>query len=135
MSTLSPRLLAVADALPLQPGMRVLEVGSGTGALARELARRGCEVVAIDRSQRSHAIAARAGGGPDYLNVAIEDFALRDGEAPFDLVVAVRVGALDGRHDAGAALERIAAVLAPGGRVLVERRGAVVEVGLPGAVV
>ena len=37
---LSPRLLAVVEALPLEPGLRVLEVGPGTGAAAREVARR-----------------------------------------------------------------------------------------------
>ncbi|GAB2615997.1 class I SAM-dependent methyltransferase [Pseudactinotalea suaedae] len=128
---LSPRLAAVADALPLRPGMRVLEIGSGPGALARELVRRGCEVVAIDRSERAHAIASRAGGGPDFRHTAIEDLVLADGEAPFALVVAVRVGALDGRHDAGPALDRIAAALAPDGRVFVERAGAVIEIDPP----
>jgi len=130
-ATLSPRLAAVADTLPLRPGMRVLEVGSGPGALARELVRRGCEVVAIDRSERAHAIASRAGGGPDFRRTAIEDFVLAEGEAPFDIVVAVRVGSLDGRHDGGPALDRIAAALAPGGRVFVERAGVVVEIGPP----
>jgi cyclopropane fatty-acyl-phospholipid synthase-like methyltransferase len=136
MSTLSSRLRAVADALPVQPGTRVLEIGSGTGALARELVRRGCDVVAIDRSQRSHAIALRAGGGPEYRNVAIEDFVLADGEAPFDIVVAVRVGSLDGRHPSEQALGRIAAVTRLGSQLFVERGGALAEVDIrhePGA--
>ena len=30
--------------------------------------------------------------------VSAEDFVLRPGEEPFDVVFAVRVGALDGRH-------------------------------------
>lgn len=107
--------------------MRVLEIGSGTGALARELVRRGCDVVAIDRSQRSHAIAVRAGGGPDFRNVAIEDFTLADGEAPFDLVVAVRVGCLDGRHSGATALHRIAALLGDEGQVFVEQGGKIGE--------
>lgn len=124
---LSPRLRAVADALPLRPGMRVLEIGSGTGALARELAQRGCQVVAIDRSPRAHAIAVRGGGGPDFRNVAIEDFALADGEAPFDLVVAVRVGSLDGRHPGEAAHARIATVTRRGSRLYVERDGELAE--------
>ncbi|MFN5717919.1 MAG: SAM-dependent methyltransferase, partial [Bradyrhizobium sp.] len=44
------------------------------------------------------------------------------GEAPFDLVVAVRVGALDGRHPAAGARAwpRIRAALAPSGRIFVD---------------
>ena len=51
--------------------------------------------------------------------VAVEEFQLLDGEAPFDLAIAVRVGALDGRHpDAGAqAIPRLRSALVPGGRV------------------
>ena len=49
---LSARLQAVLDALPLEPGMRVLEIGAGPGALARAIADRvGSDgiVVACDR--------------------------------------------------------------------------------------
>lgn len=54
MSTsLSPRLRAIVDALPLRAGMRVLEIGCG--AAAREIARRICDghVLAIDRSEKA----------------------------------------------------------------------------------
>lgn len=128
MTGLSPRLRAVADALPLRPGLRVLEIGSGTGALARELVRRGCEVVAVDRSPRAHAVAVRQGGGVDHRLVALEDLALADGEAPFDVVVAVRVGVLDGRHPDEAALVRVGAVLAPDGRAFIGRDGVLADV-------
>ncbi|MGH8432083.1 MAG: SAM-dependent methyltransferase, partial [Solimonas sp.] len=37
---LSARLLAIVDALPLREGMRVLEIGCGPGAMAREIVRR-----------------------------------------------------------------------------------------------
>ena len=52
---ISPRLLAIVDALPLRPGMRVLEIGSGPGVMAREMAARigGGHVLAIDRSVKA----------------------------------------------------------------------------------
>lgn len=127
---LSPRLAQVVDALPLHPETRVLEIGCGPGAAARAVAARlgTGHILAIDRSaaavaQATAASAAEiASGRMSVRQAAIEDFELRPGEAPFDLVFAVRVGALDGRHpDAGRrARRRIAAVLAPGGRVFVD---------------
>lgn len=50
VSTISPRLAAVVDSLPLRPGMRVLEIGCGPGAAYILLVerdshfRRGCSV-------------------------------------------------------------------------------------------
>ncbi|TDB88646.1 class I SAM-dependent methyltransferase [Actinomadura sp. 7K534] len=128
--SLSPRLSAVVDALPLAPGMRVLEIGCGTGAAARAVAARlgTGHILAIDRSAKAVA-QARAASAADIAagrmsvrQAAIEDFEPRPGEGPFDLVFAVRVGALDGRHpEAGRkAIPRIAAALAPGGRLFID---------------
>lgn len=52
---ISPGLRAVAEALPVRPGMRALETGGGPGAAARWLARHrpGCHVVAIDGSPKA----------------------------------------------------------------------------------
>ncbi|WP_445259135.1 methyltransferase domain-containing protein [Nocardioides aurantiacus] len=127
---LSPRLRAVVDALPFGPTSRVLEIGCGPGAAARAIADRLAtgHVLATDRSARAVAQAA-AGSGPQIASgrmsvrqVAAEELALLDGEAAYDVVLACRVGALDGRHpEAGRlALARIAEVLAPGGRVFVD---------------
>jgi SAM-dependent methyltransferase len=134
---LSPRLAAIVDALPIAPQARVLEIGCGPGAAARGVAARldGGHVVAIDRSATAVA-KARAGGAAEIAagrlsvrQAAAEDFVLEPGEAPFDLVFAVRVGALDGRHpEAGRrAWARITAALAPGGRVFIDGR----EVAMP----
>ena len=130
MTRLSGRLAEIADALPLRPGLRVLEIGCGPGALARELVRRIGDgyVLAIDRSAtaiRQAAAASRAqieAGRLGLRLVAVEEFELEPGEAPFDLAVAVRVGAFDGRHPrAGAQARcRIAVALAPGGRLFVD---------------
>lgn len=127
---LSPRLAAILAALPLVPGMRVLEVGCGPGALARAmvgLVGNGF-VLGLDRS--ATAIAQARTGSPDELASgrlqfrvgAIEDFTLAEGEAPFDLIVAIRVGALDGRHPAAGmrAIPRLRAALRAGGTVLID---------------
>jgi SAM-dependent methyltransferase len=124
--TISPRLAAVVDALPLQPGLRVLEIGCGPGVAARAVAARvGPDgfVLATDRSARAIA-QAEAGSAAEIAagvmavrQVAAEDIALVPGEAPYDLAFAVRVGAFDGRHPAAGeqALARLASVLVPGG--------------------
>ena len=103
---LSPRLTAIVDALPLRPGLRVLEIGCGSGAAARYAAERigTGHVLAIDRSAKAvrQAEAGSANlisaGCLSFRQAAIEDFELAPGEEPFDLAFAVRVGALDGRH-------------------------------------
>ena len=127
---LSPRLAAIVDALPLRPGLRVLEIGCGPGAAARAVAQRigDGQVLAIDRSATAVAQARRMGtaeiaaGRLTVRRAAIEEFVLEPGEAPYDLAFAVRVGALDGRHpEAGRrALERIAAALTPEGRLFID---------------
>jgi cyclopropane fatty-acyl-phospholipid synthase-like methyltransferase len=139
-SDLSPRLAAVVDALPLRPGLRVLEIGCGSGAAAREVARRigDGHVLAIDRSAKAIA-QARAGsraeiesGRLSLRTVPVEDFELEPGEAPFDISFAVRVGALDGRHPrlARQARERIAAALTPRGRLFIDGGDPLREVSL-----
>lgn len=127
---LSPRLIAIVDALPLKAGTRVLEIGCGRGAAAREIAHRigDGHILAIDRSAkaiaqaRSSARAELASGTLRLRQAAIEGFELEAGEAQFDIAVAVRVGALDGRHpETGRrAKQRIAAALKPGGRLFID---------------
>lgn len=125
---LSPRLAAVLEALPLRPGMRVLEVGCGPGALARAIAARvGPDgyVLGIDRSPTAIQAAERASdhGSLDFRVSSAEEFRLRRDEQPFDLVVAIRVGALDGRHPelAATAMAHLAAAAAPGASVYIDR--------------
>jgi SAM-dependent methyltransferase len=123
-------LAAVVEALPLRPGMRVLEVGCGPGVVARAvLARVGAKghVLAIDRSAKAIAqavagsVSERASGRLEFRCVAIEDFVLAEGERRYDLAFAVRVGALDGRHPAAgrAAMRRLRDALVPDGTLFV----------------
>jgi SAM-dependent methyltransferase len=126
----SARLLAIVDALPLRKGIRVLEIGCGPGAAAREIARRigRGHVLGIDRSATAIAQAKAgsraeiASGVLSFRQVAIEDFELETGEAPYDIALAVRVGALDGRHPHAEAQAKrwIAAALTPRGRLFID---------------
>jgi SAM-dependent methyltransferase len=130
VTALSPRLAAVVDALPLRPGLRVLEIGGAPGAAAREVSRRigDGHVLVVDRSPRGVALVERtcadeiAAGVLSVRCVAVEDLALEPGEAEYDVAFAVRVGALDGRHpEAGRrARARIRDALVPGGRLYVD---------------
>lgn len=130
MSSRSPRLAAIVEALPLRPGMRVLEIGGAPGAAAKAVAHRIGEghVLVIDRSAKGVALIQRnaaaeiESGLLSTRCVSAEDFTLLTGETPFDLAFAVRVGALDGRHPQAGTLARarIAAALTPAGRLFID---------------
>lgn len=141
MAALSPRLREIVDALPLAPGLRVVEIGCGPGAMAVEIARRvgpTGHVLAVDRSAAAtgHLVSAAAdliaSGRLSVRQVAVEELVLDAGEQPYDLAVAVRVGALDGRHPdvEVRALERLAHVVVPGGRLFVDGGAPVRSIGL-----
>jgi len=89
--------------LPAAPA-RVLEIGCGNGALATAMAALGHDVLGID---------PRAPEGDPFERVTLEDLA---DPGPFDAVVANR--SLHHIHDLAAAVEKIARLLAPGGRLL-----------------
>jgi cyclopropane fatty-acyl-phospholipid synthase-like methyltransferase len=137
----SPRLAAIVEALPLEQDSRVLEIGCGPGAAARAVAARLStgHILAIDRSASAIAQAQRAAaeeiaaGRMSVRRVAIEDFVLQAGEEPYDIVFAVRVGALDGRHpEAGEqALRAIAAATTPGARLFVDGGNPLRELSIP----
>ena len=141
MTRLSPRLQAVVDALPLQPDSRVLEIGCGPGAAARAIADRldTGHILAIDRSATAidHARASAAdkiaSGRLAFRHVPAEAFVLQPGEAPYDIVFAIRVGALDGRHPRAGQriLRRIAAATTAGARLFVNGGDPLRELTIP----
>ena len=144
VAALSPRLTAIVDALPLRRGLRVIELGCGPGAAAREVAHRvgpSGHVLAVDRS--AMAIAQLTASAAELISagrltarqVDAEELQLEPGEARYDLAFAVRVGAFDGRHPrAGSlALIRLGRALVPGGRLYIDGGTPLREVILPEA--
>lgn len=128
---LSRRLLEIVDRLPLRPGLRVLEIGCGTGMMVREMAVRIGEgyVLGIDRSAtaiaRAKAITVEGRRAEiAFRCVSAEAFERLPGEALFDIAIAVRVGAFDGRFPElqRLALPRILAALAPSGQFFMDER-------------
>lgn len=131
MPELSPRLQKIVDALPLQPGFRVLEVGGAPGAAAREVATRvgpTGHVLVLDRSHagiertRAACHAEIEAGLLSTMWAEVEDFQLPTDTEPFDIAFACRVGALDGRHPRlyDRAIESISHAIKPGGKLYVD---------------
>jgi ubiquinone/menaquinone biosynthesis C-methylase UbiE len=137
---ISTRLLEIVNALPLREGIRVLEIGCGPGAMAREMSTRigNGHILAIDRSAKAiqQAISGSQteieSGKLSYRQVDIEKFELKPDEKPFDIAVAIRVGALDGRHPEieTRALTNIAKVLTKGGKLFIDGGNPLIEIPL-----
>ena len=110
----------LVDALGLDKGERVLDVGCGPGRHALALARRGMKVVGVDLSEDFIALAreaAAAEGVPARFDVLdVRDLAYA-GE--FDAALCLCQGGfgLLGGRDETAVFERIAAALRPAGRL------------------
>src|SRR3954447_23709211 len=78
---------AVLEAVALQAGERVLDVGCGPGFLMRAMAEAGAAVVGIDPSESMRALAARRCSGLTNVEL-LEGHALRLPHAGYDAVVA-----------------------------------------------
>jgi SAM-dependent methyltransferase len=100
----------------LQPGVSVLDVGCGTGAITAGIARVCGWAVGIDRdaSLIAQARAVRAAVNLSFLVGDVLDF---ETEERFDIVNAARV--LQWIHDPGFAVRRMAGWAKPGGMVMV----------------
>jgi ubiquinone/menaquinone biosynthesis C-methylase UbiE len=102
--------------LDLHPGVRLLDVAAGTGALATAAARRGASVLAIDSSRGMVAFLARRAREEGLSNL---DARVMDGQkldlpdASFDLACSVFGVMLIADHRAG--LTEMRRVLVPGG--------------------
>jgi len=111
----------LGDALGLEPGQRVLDVGCGPGRHALALARRGMEVVGVDLSPDFVKLAREASAADD-LPAEFEVLDVRDlaYDEEFDAAICLCQGAFGlmtaGAGDA-AVIGGIARALRPGGRL------------------
>jgi SAM-dependent methyltransferase len=106
----------LVDALGLQPGMRVLDVGCGPGRHSIALAQRGIEVLGVDLSPDFIEL-ARAAGSTAHFEVA--DVRELDYDAQFDAVICLCQGGfgLLGGADDERVIERFIRALRPKGRL------------------
>ena len=104
-----------ADLARVGPGSRALDVATGTGDLAIELARRGAEVTGLDFSEPMLELARGKAPGVDWVQG--DALALHYGDGEFDSVT-VGFGARN-FSDLDRGLREMARVTRPGGRVVV----------------
>ena len=136
---ISKRLEEIVAALPLKEGQRILEIGCGTGVVAREIVKRinDVYVLGLDRSERAIRQCLLASkteiskGKVAFLKVAVEDYEF-DSDALFDFALAIRVGALDGRHPQieEKAFTNIAKALKKNGKLFIDGGSPLKEVDL-----
>lgn len=103
----------LAELTGIGPGTRVLEIGPGTGQATLPLARRGCQVIAVELGPDLAAVARRnLAGFPsvEVVTAAFEEWPLP--AQPFDLVVAATAF-----HwlDPTLRIDKVADALRPGG--------------------
>ena len=131
-----PRLAAIYDALDpdrsdLQTYLgvarelgarRVLDVGCGTGTRALELARRGCEVVAVDPAGASLAIARAKLGAQRVRWVEGDATNLSLGDRDLTTMTGNTAQAIGDPQQWAATLTSIRSALRPGGHLVFETR-------------
>lgn len=127
---ISQRLLEIVDSLPLKNGIRILEIGCGTGVAAREIASRldNIYILGVDRSQKAIEQAIKnsktqiENGKLNFLQAKVEALELPKYEKEFDIAFAIRVGALDGRHPEieRESISRIAKTLKKNGKLFID---------------
>ena len=109
---------AVLDALQLQSGERVLDIGSGPGFLAAQMAEavgRNGEIVGIDMSQPMLNMAAKRCAGKPWVTFqsgAATELPFND--SSFDAAISIQV--VEYIADVGKALSEMYRVIRPGGR-------------------
>jgi cyclopropane-fatty-acyl-phospholipid synthase len=108
--------------LRLEPGMRLLEIGSGWGALAIHAARHyGVHVTTVTISREQHALAREriaAAGLEDRIDLRLQDY--RDVDGTYDRIVSVEMIEAVGWRDFPTFFAQCDARLSPDGLVAIQ---------------
>ena len=114
------RLAWIESIVGTLAGKRVLDVGCGGGILAEAMATRGAQVTGIDLAEKPLGVARlhtlESGVAVDYRLIEAETLA-RETPATFDVVTCMEM--LEHVPDPGSTLAACAALVRPGGRVVV----------------
>jgi SAM-dependent methyltransferase len=117
---------SLARLLPIGPEASILDLCCGTGRHSLELARRGCQVTGIDRTQgyieKARAAAAQAGLAAVFAVADMRDYCEPRG---YDVVVNLfgSFGYFEAPEDDRRAVANAYASLRPGGQFLIETMG------------
>jgi cyclopropane-fatty-acyl-phospholipid synthase len=115
------KLDRIVEALAVSPGMRILEIGCGWGALAERLGRAGCQVTAVTVSEEQHGYAVHriaAAGLADRVEIRFQDY--RDVTGSFDRVVSIEMIEAVGEAHWPAYFAAVADRLVPDGSAVVQ---------------
>ena len=111
----------VCDKLHVRPGMRLLDIGCGWGALVRHAAaRHGARAVGVTLAAEQARYAterARSEGLEDLVEFRHGDYRLVD-DGPYDAIASVGMFEHVGTTEARTYFAKLAGLLAPGGRLL-----------------
>ncbi len=114
------KLATMARRLRLEPGMRLLDIGAGWGAVTRFCGQRGVHVTALtiagdSRDLHEKLIRER---GLDHCRVLLEDFLEHEPEEPYDAIAIL--GVIEHIPYYRRFCERVHQCLAPGGRIYLD---------------
>lgn len=113
---LDANLRFIADTGALRPGVRILEIGTGTGTLLHELRRQGFDACGVDVSAERLEEARRWHG--DLPVQQVHGTGLPFADAAFDIVMSFDV--FEHIPDSDAHLREVRRVLRPGGHYLIQ---------------
>lgn len=111
----------ICDALALQPGMRVLEIGCGWGGFALHAARRGVQVHGVTISAAQLALAqtrVAQAGLSDRITLELRDY--RDLQGTYDAVVSIEMFEAVGQAYWPGFFDQLNRRLRPGGQAVIQ---------------